>query len=73
MDIMITCSDIYREDIIKDVIHRINLTADCMLDWKIERFGEAISAKADCNSHIGMVEDSFDKRFLREAKEKMSE
>ena len=61
MDITITCSDIDREDTIKDVIHRINLTADCMLDWKIERFGEAISAKADCNSHIGMVEDSFDK------------
>lgn len=61
MDITITCRDDNREKIIADVTYRINLTADCMLDWKIERFGEAISAKADCNSHIGMVENSFDK------------
>ena len=61
MDITITCRDNDREKIIADVTYRINLTADCMLDWKIERFGEAISAKADCNSHIAMVEDSLDK------------
>ena len=61
MDITVICCDDNREKIIADVTYRINLTADCMLDWKIERFGAAISAKADCNSHIGMVEDSFEK------------
>lgn len=61
MDITITCCDVDRENIIKDVTYRINLTADCQLDWKIERFDEAVSATTDCNSHIGMVEESFDK------------
>ena len=61
MDITIGCCDIDREKIIADVTYRINLTADRVLDWKIERYGETISAKTDCNSHIAMVEDSLDK------------
>lgn len=61
MDILIRCCDNNKEEVIKDVIYRINLSADKALDWNVERVGEAIYCKSDCNSQIGMVIKSFDK------------